>query len=151
MTAHRAQTDHRHDAREGGPRADPREGISLRGRIEVLGREFPAAVYISVIAAFAWVLLASWLAFGSNADADLDLGIATTLGVIFFALPLIIRRVAATRAATERTKLHTFLFSSVEIATGRLTGAEAWPQILIIPAALALAALLIGAVCAFVA
>lgn len=111
----------------------------------VPGAELPVAVYISVFAAFAWIILASWLAFANDADADLALGMAGVLTVVFFALPVLIRLTAMTHPRARHEKVHRFLASRVETATGTLSGASAWLQILLIPAALALAATLIGA------
>jgi hypothetical protein len=113
--------------------------------------EFPKAVYLSVVAAFGFILLASWAAFGGGADADLSLGFATVLAVVFFALPIIMHRTAAARSADEPTALDDFLHSRVDTATCSLTGAEAWLQILIIPLVLAFAAVAIGAVYVIVA
>ena len=110
----------------------------------VPGSEFPVAVYISVFAAFAWIVLASWLAFANDADADLALGIAGVLTVVFFALPVLVRLTAMAHPRARREKAHDFLASRVETATGTLSGASAWLQIVLIPAALALAATLIG-------
>jgi hypothetical protein len=112
----------------------------------VPGVEFPVAVYVSVIGAFGWILLASWFAFGSGTEADLSLGIATVLGIVFFALPIIMYEVGAARFRAEHQRLDDFLGAPVETATGALTGAQAWLQILIIPLTLAFAAILIGAV-----
>lgn len=67
------------------------------------------------------------------------------LTIIFFALPVLVRLTANTHANTVRDKKQDFLASRVETATGTLTGASAWLQVLLIPAALALAATLIGA------
>jgi hypothetical protein len=111
------------------------------------GDEFPAAVYASTIAAFALILLAAWLAFGGTAGADLDLAVATGLGLIFFSLPLIMRKTA--RMRKQRVDLRNFLSSPVEIATGTLKGSEAWTQVLIIPMSLVFAAIAIGAVNVF--
>ena len=114
------------------------------------GVEFPSFVYVSVLAAFAWIMIASWLAFAQDMDAALALGIAIVLGIVFFALPIIIRHVA--RAFT-RAKPNAagdlpgdFLTAPVDTATGPLPGASAWLQVLLIPLTLALAATLIGAV-----
>jgi hypothetical protein len=115
------------------------------------GAEFPGAVYVSVIAAFAWIVLSSWLAFGTGAEADLGLGIATVLGLVFFALPVIMFKTAARRFDPQRRRLDDFLGSQVETATGSLTGSEAWLQVLAIPLVLAFAAVVIGAVRIFVA
>lgn len=112
----------------------------------VPGSEFPPAVYLSVFAAFAWILVASWLAFANGADADLALGFAAVLTIVFFALPVIIRVTAASHSDASRESRNDFLSSRVETATGTLTGASAWLQVLIIPASLALAATLIGVI-----
>ena len=75
----------------------------------------------------------------------LALGIAIVLGIVFFALPIIVRHVAITRSRPRRETVREFLAAPVETATGPLPGASAWLQVLIIPLALALAATLIGA------
>jgi hypothetical protein len=121
------------------------------GYSRVPGAEFPAVVYLSVVAAFGWILLTSWLAFGRDADADLGLAIASVLGIVFFALPIIMYRTAAARFATPRKQLEEFLRSQVQTATGTLTGSQVWLQVLMIPLTLALAAIAIGTVCVFVA
>ena|SRR5438874_10465581 len=117
----------------------------------VPGEEFPVAVYLSVVAAFAWILLVSWLAFGAGTEADLGLGIATVLGIVFFALPILMYRTATHRFRGQRQRVDDFLCSPVDTATGKLTGSQAWLQILVIPLALAFAAIAIGAVRLFVA
>jgi hypothetical protein len=111
----------------------------------VPGAELPAFVYVSVLAAFAWVMLASWLAFARSTDAALALAVAIVLGIVFFALPVIVRLVARAHARPEREPAREFLSAPVETATGPLPGASAWLQVLLIPLALALAATLIGA------
>ena len=112
----------------------------------VPGEEFPRAVYGSVVAAFVFIVAASWVAFGGGGDADLTLGFATVLTIVFFALPILVRRTAAAHSNNKPTKLDEFLGSRVETATGSLTGSQAWLQILIIPLSLAFAALAIGTV-----
>jgi hypothetical protein len=113
------------------------------------GAEFPSFVYVSVVAAFAWVMIASWLAFAQDMDAALSLGIAIVLGIVFFALPIIIRHIArvVTRDKPDAAGdlPGDFLTAPVDTATGPLPGASAWLQVLIIPLTLALAATLIGA------
>jgi hypothetical protein len=83
-------------------------------------------------------------------DAVLALAIAVVLAVVFFALPIIIRQVAAANSPARRDMPRDFLASRVEIATGPLRGSSAWLQVLLIPLALALAATLIGAACVLV-
>jgi hypothetical protein len=97
-----------------------------------------------VLAAFAWVVVASWLAFGRDEGIDLDLTIASALGLVFFALPVILRRMAAARAHASREPQSYFFSSRVDTATGPLTGREVWLQVLLIPLALAFAATAIG-------
>jgi hypothetical protein len=109
------------------------------------GAELPTFVYVSVLAAFAWIMGASWLAFARGMDADLALGIAVVLAIVFFALPAIIRHVAVASTRNHPKTTDDFLSMPVETATGPLRGSSAWLQILIIPLALALAATLIGA------
>jgi hypothetical protein len=119
-----------------------REPRSSLGTIP--GAEFPAFVYVSVLAAFAWIMLASWLAFADDVDAELPLGIAVVLAIVFFALPIIIRHVAIAFSHNKPRTTGDFLSAPVDTATGPLPGSSAWLQVLLIPAALALAATLIG-------
>jgi hypothetical protein len=111
----------------------------------VPGGELPAFVYVSVLAAFAWIMLVSWLAFAGDMDATLSLGVAVVLAVVFFALPIIIHQVAVANTRNRPQTTGDFLSAQVETATGPLSGSSAWLQVLIIPLALALAATLIGA------
>ncbi len=118
----------------------PRSGYGA-----VPGAELPTFVYISVVAAFGWVLLASLLAFAHQMDADLALGMASVLGIVFFGLPIIIHHAAVTFSHPKAERPREFLAVPVDTATGPLSGASAWLQVLIIPLSLALAATLIGA------
>ncbi|HEX5957058.1 MAG TPA: hypothetical protein VFY92_00185 [Hyphomicrobiaceae bacterium] len=130
------------DTPSSGPATEeaPRSGYGA-----VPGGEFPTFVYISVLAAFGWVILASLLAFAHEVDADLALGMATVLGIVFFGLPIIIHHAAVTFSHPKPEHPREFLASPVDTATGPLSGASAWLQVLIIPLSLALAATLIGA------
>jgi hypothetical protein len=112
----------------------------------VPGAELPGFLYTSVLAAYLWIMLASWLAFAGDVDADLALGIAAVLAVVFFSLPLVIRRIAVASVHQRPQASRDFLAAPVETATGPLPGSSAWLQILIVPLALALAATLIGTV-----
>jgi hypothetical protein len=126
--------------------AGPREEAPRSYYGSVPGAEFPAFVYASVLMAFAWIMLASWLAFAGAMDAALALGVAIVLAIVFFALPIIIRQVAVAHSSDKGRTTHDFLSAPVETATGTLPGSSAWLQVLLIPLALALAATLIGAV-----
>jgi uncharacterized membrane protein YtjA (UPF0391 family) len=108
------------------------------------GDELPPAVYRTIVFAFAWMMLAAWLAFGGASGTDLDLAVATVLFVVFLALPIIMYRTARNRLQRQRTVPKEFISSRVDIATGTLSAREAWLQVLMIPIALALAATLIG-------
>ena len=121
-------------------RGEPRSSLGT-----VPGAEFPAFVYVSVLAAFAWIMLASWLAFAGDMDAALALGIAVVLAIVFFGLPIIIRHVAIAFSHNKPRTTGDFLSAPVDTATGPLPGSSAWLQVLLIPLALALAATLIGA------
>jgi hypothetical protein len=108
------------------------------------GAEFPMAVYGSVLAGFAWMLVAAWLVFGTNAGTDLDLAVITVLGTVFLGIPVILFRTAAGHSRTPRPHWREFLSSSVDTATGPLPGWKAWLQVILIPAALAIGATVIG-------
>lgn len=129
----------------GTSQADRAEPEVRSGYGTIPGAEFPVAVYVSVFVAFAWIVVASWIAFASGSDAALALAIAGVLTVVFFALPLLVWLTARSHCQTPRDTSGNFLASRVETATDTLTGASAWLQIVLIPAALALAATLIGA------
>lgn len=111
----------------------------------VPGAELPVAVYVSVFVAFAWIVVASWIAFANGGDAELALGMVGVLTVVFFALPPLVWLTARSHSHTPQEASGDFLASHVETATGSLSGGSAWLQIVLIPAALALAATLIGA------
>lgn len=115
---------------------------------ELPGGEFPRAVYRSVAAAFAWMILTAWIAFGSGREPDFTLAFASLIMIVGFALPLLIRVTARHHIAAEQEQepLRTFLSTDVDIATGWISGRDAWIEVAIIPVALALAATLIGLV-----
>ena len=112
--------------------------------VSLPGGEFPLAVYGSVLGGFAWMLLAAWLVFGTNAGTDLDLAVITVLGTVFLGIPAIMLRTAAGQSRTPRPRWREFLSSSVDTATGPLPGWQAWLQVILIPAALAIGATVIG-------
>jgi hypothetical protein len=136
--------DRRRDEKASAPASASEPATPRSGEHPIPGEELPAFVYVSVFLAFAWILIASWLAFAGGADADLALAVAGVLTVVFFALPVLVRMTAASHSRARRQGQDDFLRSRVETATGPLTGASAWLQVLIIPLALALAATMIG-------
>jgi hypothetical protein len=118
---------------------------------ELPGGELPRAVYETVLAAFAWMLLAAWIAFGTAREADFTLAFASLLFFVFFAiLAFLSVTVRHHMRASEETVSH-FLHADVDTATGPMSGRAAWIEIAVIPVALALAATLIGMVHVFTA
>jgi hypothetical protein len=111
----------------------PRSGYGLTP-----GAELPGAVYVAVLLAYVWMLSAAWLAFGSSEESDLNLGIATVLTIVIFALPVLIVRTARSRS---RKRADT---NTVGTATGELPMSEACVQILLLPFVLAIAATAFG-------
>ena len=89
------------------------------------------------------------MAFAGDGDADLALSFVLVLSVVFFALPVLVYLTARHRAA-DVDGGKKLLSEPVETATGALSGASAWVQVLLIPSALALAATLIGGVAVLV-
>ena len=116
---------------------------------ELPGGELPNAVYRSVAFAFAWMMLAAWIAFARERGLDFDLSVGLVLFVIAGALPWIIRTTASHHMPAKSIEVRPFLYSEVDTATGPLTGREVWFQIILVPASLALAATLIGLVYVF--
>ncbi len=127
-------------------RSDPTHPVHHPKPDELPGGELPRAVYRSVIAAFAWMILVSWITFGSNREADYTLALASVLMLVFLALPIIIYVTASHHMKASQESLDHFLSSRFDTATGSLSGREAWIEIAIIPVALALAATLFGIV-----
>jgi hypothetical protein len=110
------------------------------------GTEFHKADYRSVMIAFAWIMAASWLAFGGRTGTNLDLAVSSLPFTVILSLPIIICKTAAAHGRRRSMRLQQFLAARVDTATGELSGAEAWLQVLLIPLALAFAALAIGGV-----
>ena len=113
---------------------------------ELPGREFPRAVFLSVAVAYAWMMLAAWVAFGRGIEPDFELGFASLILVIGLGLPFLIFRTARRHMPWDKLTTAAFLSGNVDTATGPMPGRQAWAEVLIITAALALAATLIGIV-----
>jgi hypothetical protein len=118
--------------------------------ISVPGSEFPSAVYRCVVIAFCLVLLFSWLVFTGTSeinptnDLDLALGMATVLFVMMLGIPVVAAKMAKKRTGGRPADLDRFLVSQVDIATGAVSGREAFIQVLLIPVALVVATVAIG-------
>jgi hypothetical protein len=77
--------------------------------------------------------------------------VASLLFTVIISLPIIICKTAAAHGRRQGVQLQRFLAGRVDTATGELSGGEAWVQVLLIPLALAFAAVAIGAAYLFVA
>jgi len=110
------------------------------------GSELPVAVYLSAAASLAWMLFVVWYAFGIAGRIDFDLMFVSLIFLMFLGIPTIIHHVAVRWTHGRNTSLDDFLDHPVQTATGALSPAQAWIQILMIPLSLALAATLIGMV-----
>ena len=91
-------------------------------------------------------MLSAWMAFGGTTGTDLDLAVATVLCAVFLALPGLVHGSASSRLDRSSQSVERFLVSRVDTWTGLISGREAWLQVILIPAGLALAATLIGGV-----
>jgi len=114
--------------------------------VRLPGSEFPNVIYGSVAAAFVWMILTAWIAFGSGREPDFTLAFASLIILVILALPFLIHVTARHHMDAEQESLRHFLASDVDIATGPISGREAWIEVAIIPVTLALAATLLGIV-----
>jgi hypothetical protein len=110
------------------------------------GSEFPSILYISIAGAFAWMLGAAWLAFGTSAGTDLDLAMVTVLGIVFIGIPAAMHHTAGTRFQWTPKRMAGFLSTHVDTWTGPMPAKQAYLEVMLIPTALAVAATLIGGV-----
>ncbi len=129
-------------------KASPAAPSSQPGRaaLHMPGYELPAAVYMTIIGAFAWMFAIAWIAFGAPDGTDLDLGMAGVLGVVFFAIPLAIHHTAFGRTHDRQTSMKQFMAAPFQTFTGAMPARQAWFEVAIIPVGLAVAATLFGAV-----
>jgi len=130
------------------PPAAGEESADTRA-IMLPGTELPGAVYITVVAAFAWMLMMAWLAFSSSDGIDLDLGIATGLALMFLGVPLAIHHTATHLMHRAGMSVRTFLSTPFDTYTGQMSPRQAWLEVAMIPISLAIAATLIGLVFLF--
>ena len=125
------------------PEAKPSER-SLE--FQTTGAEIPLAVYKTVVWAYAWILAVAWFAFSKTVEAAWLATVSVIVGIVFFGIPVLLRRTNHAFARAKQCEFEEFLYSNVEIATGRLPGWEAYLQIIIIPVCLALAATALGSI-----
>jgi hypothetical protein len=130
---------------EASMNVEPERGAYPRSSYgQIPGAELPGMIYQLILAAYGGLLLIAWLAFGRSEESEFNISFAVALGLIFFALPIILRQVAA-RRSRKRT-VDVALTKKVDIATGPLSLREVYVQVLLIPFTLAAAAVMIGMV-----
>ncbi|MFM9846141.1 MAG: hypothetical protein ACKVP3_03165 [Hyphomicrobiaceae bacterium] len=128
-----------HNVREGAE--TPRSSYG-----QIPGEELPAVIYVSALLSFAGLLAAAWLLFDRNDEIGLDLMIATVLFTAMLGLPLLLARMVSRQTQAHSQRSGAAPSAHVEIYTGTLSIGEAWLQILLIPLAMAFAAVAIGVV-----
>jgi hypothetical protein len=134
------QTDRSPEQHSQGGEEMPRSSYG-----NVPGEELPSAIYVSVLVSFAGLLVASWLLFARSGEVGLDLIIATVLFTAMLGLPVLLGRMVSRRTGAHGRRSG-MAPTHVETHTGTLSSGEAWLQILLIPLAMAFAAVAIGVV-----
>jgi uncharacterized membrane protein YdfJ with MMPL/SSD domain len=122
------------------PAAPPDDSVEPRG---TPGSELHPVVYQSLLMMPIVILLASWLAFGKGRGIDVDLTMVFMVFLAFTAIPTLLF-LAGRGNARRHDTIEQFGQSSVETASGPMTGRQAWAEIALVPAALAIAAILFG-------
>ncbi|MDJ1158996.1 hypothetical protein QNA08_12195 [Chelatococcus sp. SYSU_G07232] len=118
------------------------EGVAGAGEeYRRTGAEMHPAVYGAVVLAFAWLLGVCWLTFRNDAQSAMAVVISIVYILMYFGTPALMARLGRRgEDAPRRRGLAVFLDGRVDTGGGWLTGREALAQIVMIPAALALAA-----------
>ncbi len=114
--------------------------------IEIPGQEFPSAVYLTILGAFAWMLFVAWFAFAAPDGTNLDLMMVTVLGLMFFGIPLVIHHTTVRHTIKEPLTVRRFESQPFQTYTGPMPAWQAWAEVALIPVALAFAATLFGIV-----
>ena len=112
-----------------------------RARPAAAAPDMPKAAGAFVIAAYAAVM-GAFVVTIHGARADFAIVIACFYVAMFFGVPVIFLRVEDHRA--RRPSLGKFLAEGMDTATGRISGAGALVQMLIVPVLLAFAVLAMG-------
>ena len=92
---------------------------------ELPGGELPKAVYRTVAAAFAWMLLAALIAFSRDGEADFSIAVGIFLFTVFAALPWLIYTTASHHKHAPVESVSQFLSTDVDTWTGPLSGSSA--------------------------
>jgi len=99
-----------------------------------------AGVFVLMLLAWFWLLVAFWLTFGWELEGGFMVAVSTVYMAMFFGVPLAMIKVAKahTPHQPDRRSFGDFLRAYVQTATGRMEGWEAAIQILLVPVGLAL-------------
>lgn len=126
----------------------PERAAELEGKAEARGApavpDMPAAAGMMMVGVYAALMGAFALTLAHEGHAAFAIGIGAFFVGMFFAVPLVFLRLE--KDGSRRPSLTAFLETGIETATGRLSGAGALVQMLIVPFLLALAILAIGVI-----
>ena len=131
------------------PPSAPGFAASARAAIfgEAAAPDIPASVGRMILAAYAMMMAALLLFFTGSVEALMLVVISTLYTVIYLAVPttfLIAERRSGGRSMAD------FLAHGLDSATGHIEGREALLQILLIPAAIIVAILMLGTAAAII-
>lgn len=119
----------------------------LRRHNVPVSTELPTMVHVVGTFGYAGILLAMWVTFSGHGDALFMVAVSTFLAIVFFGVPYLMYRTAR-RSGAQRGQhgMSDFLAGDFETWTGRLTGWEAFVQVVTIPLSLAFGAAAIGTI-----
>lgn len=101
-------------------------------------------VYGMLAGSVLWMVLAVWLAFGSDAYTALQLTVVVGFALAFLVTPFCISRIASARTAQAKTPFRDWLDHDFETDTGTLPTRDATVMILVAPLAGAIGLSAIG-------
>ena len=126
----------------------PERAAELDGSRPVAGApavpDLPAAAGVMMAGVYAALMGAFALTLAHDGHAGFVIAIGMFFVAMFFAVPLIFLRME--RDDSRRPSLNVFLETGIDTATGRLSGAAALVQMLIVPFLLACAILAMGVI-----
>jgi len=102
--------------------------------------EIHKGVYIVTLLAWAWLVGAFWIGFGSTLDSAFMVTVSTGYVLMFFGIPFLMMRIAkkVSSAHPELQTFNDFLSAHVDTSTGPITGREALIHIALVPVCLAI-------------
>lgn len=93
--------------------------------------DLPGGIWFALLAVWVAFFATLWWIFGGSSEGAYMVGVATVFGVVFFAVPVSMYRVA-------RRPGHQRVTGLVETLTGQLTAGAATVQIVLVPLAVTL-------------